>query len=148
MRSLTIVVVEDDQEFRRFVCSLLKSKAEFQVEVASDGLEAVQRAQELLPDLILLDIGLPKLNGIEVARLVRTLTPSTRILFVSALSDPDVVGEALNLGSGYVHKPSVQSDLLPAIEAVLQGKRFVSRDLGLGTKMDVPGAGDGSPKGG
>jgi CheY-like chemotaxis protein len=146
VRSLTILVVEDVDEFRRFVCSLLKSKAEFRIEVAADGLEAVQKAQELQPDLILLDIGLPKLHGLEVARRVRTLIPATRILFVSALSDPDVVGEALNLGSGYVHKPSVQSDLLPAIEAVLKGERFVSRDLGLGTKTDALGAGDGSPK--
>lgn len=146
VRFLTILVVEDADEFRRFVCFLLKSRAEFRVEVAADGLEAVQKAQELRPDLILLDIGLPKLNGIEVARRVRTLIPATRILFVSALSDPDVVGEALNLGLGYVHKPSVQSDLLPAIEAVLSGQRFVSRDLGLGTRMDAPCAGDGSPK--
>jgi DNA-binding response OmpR family regulator len=145
VRSLTILVVEDNQEFCRFVCSLLKSKAEFRVEVAADGLEAVQKAQELQPDLILLDIGLPKLQGIEVARRVRTLIPPTRILFVSALTDPDVVGEALILGSGYIHKPSVQNDLLPAVEAVLQGKRFVSRDLGLGTKTDAPDSVDGSP---
>lgn len=146
MRSLTILVVEDVEEFRRFVCSLLKSKAEFRVEEAADGLEAVQKAQELQPDLILLDIGLPKLHGIEVARRVRTLIPAARILFVSGLSDPHVVGEALNLGAAYIHKPSFQSDLGPAIEAVLKGERFVSRDLGLGTETDAPGGGHESPK--
>jgi DNA-binding response OmpR family regulator len=127
---LTILVVEDHEEFRRFICSLLRSKAESQVEVASDGLEAVTKAQELQPELILLDVGLTNLNGIEVARRVRKLTPSTRILFVSALSDPDVVSEALSLGAGYVHKPSVQSDLLPAIEATFRGEQFVSRSVG------------------
>jgi len=127
--TLKVLVVEDAQEFRRFVCSLLKSRPEFQVETAADGLEAVQKAQELRPDLILLDIGLPNLNGIEVARRVRTLTPATRILFVSALADPDIVREALRLGAGYVHKPSAQSDLPVAIEAVLRGERFISREL-------------------
>lgn len=126
---LTILVVEDHEEFRRFVCSLLSQKAEVQVEVASHGLEAVQKAQELRPELILLDVSLPNLNGIEVARRVRRLIPSTRVLFVSALSDPDVVSEALRLGAGYVHKASVQGDLLPAIEASLRGEQFVSRSV-------------------
>jgi len=138
LRSLTILVAEDAEEFRRFVCSLLRSTDEFQVDVASDGLEAVQKAQELQPDLILLDIGLPNLNGIEVARRVRRLAPSTRILFVSALSDPDVVSEALRLGAGYVHKLSVHGDLLPAIEATLRGEQFVSRDVALGGATEGP----------
>lgn len=137
-RSLTILVVEDAEEFRRFVCSLLRPRAEFVVEVASDGLEAVQKAQQLRPELILLDIGLPNLNGIEVAKRVRSLTPSTRILFVSALSDPDVISAALRLGAGYVHKPSVRVDLLPAIEATLRGEQFVSRDVALGGSTDAP----------
>ncbi|HEY2547791.1 MAG TPA: response regulator transcription factor [Candidatus Acidoferrum sp.] len=132
MPRITILVVEDHEEFRRFVCSLLRQKPEVQVEVAADGLEAVQKVQELQPELILLDVGLPNLNGMEVARRVRRLSPSIRILFVSALSDPDVVSEALRLGAGYVHKPSVQGDLLPAIEATLRGEQFVSRDVGFG----------------
>lgn len=121
LRPLTILLVDDGEEFRRFVHSLLETKSQFQVHMASDGLEAVQKAEELQPNLILLDIGLPTINGIEVARRVRSLAPSTRILFVSALSDPDVVSEALLLGAGYVHKLSAQRDLLPAIEAILLG---------------------------
>lgn len=129
MPPLTILVVEDHREFRRFVCLLLKQRAEVQIEVASDGLEAVEKARRLQPKVILLDIGLPNLDGMEVARRVRKSTPSTRILFVSGLADPDVVREALRLGSGYVHKPSVQEDLLPAIEATLRGEPFVSREV-------------------
>ena len=139
MRLLKILVVEDFEEFRRFLCSLLQSRAEYQVELALDGLEAVQKAEQLQPDLVLMDIGLPNLNGIEAARRIRTLAPSAKLLFVSAESDPDVVSETLSLGAGYIHKPRVQSDLLQAIEAVLKGEQFVSRDLGLNGRVNAPG---------
>ena len=130
MRSYKILVVDSFEPFRRFVRSLLQQRAEFQVEQAADGLQAVQRAEELQPDLILLDIGLPKLNGIEVARRVRRLAPSAKILFVSQEASYDFVREALNLGAlGYVHKVRAQSDLLSAIEAVLTGERFIGSGL-------------------
>jgi DNA-binding NarL/FixJ family response regulator len=97
---------------------------------ASDGLQAVQKAEELQPDLILLDIGLPTINGIEAARLISRLVPSARILFVSQNNDPDLVTAALSSGArGYVLKENAQTDLLPAIEAVLRGDRFVRRGL-------------------
>ena len=129
VESLRILLVEDFAEFRRFVCSLLKAKAEFQVKQASDGLEAVQKAEQIQPQLILLDISLPTLNGIEVARRVPKRAPSARILFLSVESDPDLVNEALSLGAGYIHKPRASRDLLPAIEAVLKGEQFVSDGL-------------------
>jgi DNA-binding NarL/FixJ family response regulator len=137
VRSFSILVVDDFEGFRLFVCSLLRGRAEAQVTEASNGLEAVQKAEELQPDLILLDIGLPDLNGLEVARRVRIVAPTARILFLSQESSPDVVREALSRGaSGYVHKPRCQTDLLPAIEAVLRGKQFVGSGLELGT--DAP----------
>jgi CheY-like chemotaxis protein len=98
MGSVKILVVDDFEEFRRLVCSALQQGPEFQVTLAPDGLEAVQKAKESQPDLILLDIGLPNLNGLEVARRVHALGP-VRILFVSGLSDPEVVREALGLGA-------------------------------------------------
>jgi len=128
VRSFKILVVDDYELFRRFVCSVLQRRDDFQVVQASDGAEAVQKAKELLPDLILLDIGLPSLNGIEVAR---RLDHGSRILFLSQESSPDVVREALSLAAGYVHKPRAQSDLMPAIEAVLAGRRFTSSSLGV-----------------
>jgi len=81
---IRVLVVEDSEEFRNFVCSTLWERPELQiVGVVTDGLQAVQRADELQPDLILLDIGLPLLNGIEVARQIRKLSPKSKILFVS-----------------------------------------------------------------
>ena len=134
-----ILVVDDFEGFRRFVNSALRRRTGFQVVEASDGLAAVQKAEELKPDLILLDIGLPSLNGLEVARRIREFDPSARILFLSQESSADVIQEALGLGTtGYVHKPSAQRDLLPAIEAVLKGKQFVSNGLEFRERRNPP----------
>jgi DNA-binding NarL/FixJ family response regulator len=125
---IRVLVVEDFEPFRRFICSTLKTKRELQVicEV-SDGLEAVQKAEELQPDLILLDIGLPTLNGIEAARQIRKLAPEAKIIFVSQESSADVMQEALSSGGrGYVVKARAGSELLAAVEAVLLEKQFVS----------------------
>jgi CheY-like chemotaxis protein len=104
----------------------------------SDGLAAVQKAEELSPDLILLDIGLPTLNGIEAARQIRKLVPSAKIIFLSLESSGDVVQEAVGLGAkGYVVKALAGSELLPAVEAVLQGKLFVSAGV-IGRDPGVP----------
>jgi len=122
-------VVDDYEPFRRFVRSTLGKRPELQiVGEASDGFEAVEKAEELQPDLILLDVGLPTLNGIEAARQIHTLAPESKMIFLSQESSADMVQEALSLGAwGYVAKVKAGSDLLPAVEAVLQGKRFVSR---------------------
>jgi DNA-binding NarL/FixJ family response regulator len=123
--------VDDYDPFRRFICSTLRKRPELQiVGEVSDGLEAVQKAEELQPDLIVLDIGLPSLNGIEAARRIRKLSPKSKILFVSQESAADVVQEALALGVlGYVVKAHAGSELLAAVEAVLEGRQFVSRGL-------------------
>jgi DNA-binding response OmpR family regulator len=130
MPPFNILVVDDFEPFRRVVRSILDARAEFQIiGHASDGLEAVEKAKQLRPHLILLDIGLPKLNGIETARRVRRLVPESKILFLSQQSDADVVQEALGLGSGYVVKLRAIRELLPAVDSVLQGKSFVSGSL-------------------
>jgi DNA-binding NarL/FixJ family response regulator len=131
-----ILVVEDFERFRRFVVSTLQQRTK-QIAEASDGMEALQEAEEQHPDLVLLDIGLPSLNGIEVARRLRKLAVPPKIVFISQESSPEVVAEALNLGAlGYVHKTRAGSDLQPAIEAALEGRRFVSSGLQIGGGMD------------
>src|ERR1700746_3586287 len=129
--SVRVLVVEDHEPFRRFLCSSLEKRPELQIVCeVSDGQDAVRKAGELHPDLILLDVGLPTLNGIEAARQIRKLSHKSKILFVSQESDADVVQEALRIGAlGYVVKVNAASDLLPAVEAVCQGKRFVSAGL-------------------
>jgi CheY-like chemotaxis protein len=99
--SVRVLAVEDHEPFRRFLCSMLGKRTELRVICeASDGLEAVQKAEELQPDLILFDVGLPTLNGIEAARRIRKLSPESKILFVSQESSADVVQEAFLLGAG------------------------------------------------
>jgi DNA-binding NarL/FixJ family response regulator len=131
-QALRLLVVDDYEPFRQFLYSKLQSRPEFQiVGEASDGLEAVQKAEELQPDLILLDIGLPKLNGIEAAHRISRLVPSASILFISQENDPDLVAAALSNGAkGYVRKENAETDLLAAMEAVVRGDRFVSKELG------------------
>jgi DNA-binding NarL/FixJ family response regulator len=128
--SVRVLVVEDFAPFRQFIHKTLQEPQWQVVGEASDGLEAVHKAEALQPDLILLDIGLPSLNGIEAARRVRTLSPKSKIIFVSQESSADVIEEALSIGAmGYVIKAHAASDLLAAVEAVCQGRWFVSNAL-------------------
>jgi CheY-like chemotaxis protein len=124
--------VDDFEPWRRFISSGLAKQSKLQIVAeASDGIDGVQKAEQLQPDLILLDIGLPALNGIEVARRIRRLSPSSKILFVSEHRSIDIAREAIRAGgSGYVVKSDAGNDLLPGVAAVLQGKHFASASLG------------------
>ena len=126
-----ILVVDDFEGWRRSVASALQKRPELEiVGETADGLEAVQQAQELKPDLILLDIGLPRLNGIEAARRIREISPSSKILFMTENRSRDIAEEALSTGAGgYFVKSDGNGELLAAIKAVLDGKRFISASL-------------------
>jgi len=123
-----VLVVDDFEPWRQQVRnSTLRWMPHALVVEASDGLEAVRVAPELHPDLVLLDIGLPSLNGIEVAHRVCKTVPDAKVLFLSQEKDADVVRAALNNGAkGFVLKLDAGSELLPAIEAVLRDEVFVS----------------------
>jgi DNA-binding NarL/FixJ family response regulator len=127
--SSRVLVVEDSEPFRRFFCSTLRERPELQlVGEVIDGIEAVERAEQVRPDLIVLDIGLPSLNGIEAARQIRKVSPNSKILFVSQESSTDVIEEALGTGArGYVVKTDAGSELLEAVDTVLRGGQFVGK---------------------
>jgi DNA-binding NarL/FixJ family response regulator len=128
---IRILIADDFKDWRRQVLLLFQERPEWQVIAeAADGTEAIQRAEELQPDLILLDIGLPKQDGIEAARQIRRLSPSCKIVFLSQHNDLDIVRAALDTGAqGYVRKTDAKSELVPAVDAVLRGKQFVSSSL-------------------
>jgi DNA-binding NarL/FixJ family response regulator len=123
-----ILIVEDFPQFRQFICSTLGQRNDLQIiGEAADGLEAVQKAIEMKPDLILMDIGLPSLNGLEAARRILEFVPESKIIFLSQESSTDVIKEALSLGAwGYVVKARAGGELLAAVDAVVLGKRFLS----------------------
>jgi len=125
--SVRILAVEDFEPWRRFISSMVEQQPQFRIicEV-SDGLEAVQKAKELKPDLILLDIGLPKLNGIAAARQIRRFTPNSKILFLTQESSIAVMREALGIGAGFVVKTDAGRELLSAMKAVMLGEQFLS----------------------
>ena len=126
-----VLIAEDFPPFREYLVATLAKFENLQLicEV-SDGLEAVQKAKELQPDLITLDVGLPSLNGIEAARQITKLLAHTKIIFVTQESSPDVVQDALRLGAqGYVLKGRAATDLVAAVDAVRKGGHFVSDGL-------------------
>ena len=131
MSSIRILIADDYEGWRRQLRTLFQAQLQWQVIAeAVDGSEAVQKAEELKPDVILLDIGLPKLNGIEAARRIRQLSPRSKIVFLSQNNDLDVVQAALSTGAlGYVCKTDARRELLSAVDAVLRGKKFVSSSL-------------------
>ena len=128
--AIRVLVVDDFEAWRHLVISTLRRRPWQIIGEAADGAEALQKAEELHPDVILMDIGLPALNGIEVARRIHKSAPRSRIVFLTENQSAEIVEEALCSGAlGYVVKCDAASDLLPAVEAVLQGKLFVSTSV-------------------
>jgi DNA-binding NarL/FixJ family response regulator len=126
-----VLIVEDYEPMRQQIVSMLTGVPELRVVAeVGNGIDAVQVAGELQPDLPLMDIGLPMLDGIQATRRIRKASPGSRILFVTENRSLDIVEEALRSGgSGYVLKSHSGKELLPAIDAVLGGERFISVGL-------------------
>ena len=121
------MIVDDSRSWRRAVRSLLQKHLDLVIiGECSDGLDAVQKSEELQPDLVLLDIGLPNLNGVEAARQIRKVAPVSRILFLTSHHGPEILREAMSVGAlGLVVKLKASRELLPAIRTVLSDQQFV-----------------------
>jgi DNA-binding NarL/FixJ family response regulator len=121
-----ILIVDDYEPWRAYVRSILADDADLEIlGECVDGLEAVKRSDELRPELVLLDINLPDINGLEVARQVGTVSPESKVLFLSSCQSIDVMREALKLGAGFVLKSDAQHDLLPIVQAICRNEPFI-----------------------
>jgi len=130
-RAIRVLVVEDYEPFRRVICTMLDRMPGLQiVGDVSDEIEAVRKAEELQPELVLMDVGWPPLNGLMSVRRIRTLSPASKIIVATIESSSEVVEAALSLGAaGYVVKTRIARDLPAAVDAVLKGRRFISGGL-------------------
>lgn len=131
LSSIRVLVVEDHGDWRRQVRLLLEARPDLHIvcEVA-DGRDAIAKAEELNPELILLDIGLPTLSGLEAAPEIRRVSPNSKILFLTQNNSPELVQAALGAGAlGCVHKLYAVRELLHAVDAVLRNEQFFSSSL-------------------
>lgn len=122
-----VLIVDDFEPWRRVVRWMLQHFPEWEiVGEAADAREGVQKSEELQPDVVLLDIGLPRINGIDAASSILSIAPHSKIVFVSVELCPELVQGALRTGAhGYVVKSDAASDLLPALRTVMNGQRFL-----------------------
>lgn len=126
---IRVLVVEDSCSFRQLIFSSIQNVLpRCAIFEACDGVEAIKLAEQLRPELITLDIGLPKLSGLEAAKRIKVISPQSNILFITQESLADVIREAFAIGGiGYVVKSDAGKELVAAILAVLSGRRYVSR---------------------
>jgi DNA-binding NarL/FixJ family response regulator len=129
MAKTRVLIADDNRPMRERIVSMLESEFDV-VKAVSDGQAVVAGVKELHPDVVVLDIAMPVLNGIEAARQLAELNGTARIVFVTVSTDAVIVQAALATGAlGYVLKPRIGLDLIPAIQSALAGQRFISPGL-------------------
>jgi two-component system response regulator NreC len=127
----TIILADDHQVVRQGVRALLENQPDIRVIAeAGDGLEAVRLVEELKPNVLILDLMMPGISGMEVTRNVRKASPNTRIIIFTMYSDLAYVAESLKYGANaYILKGSPGNDLLQAVKEVVAGRRYLSGQL-------------------
>lgn len=127
MSKIRVLLADDNVQVLEYVRSFVSANCCEVVGVATDGQAAVEAAAQLQPEVVVLDLSMPVLNGIEAARRMLEAKPSPRVVFLTVEKDPDACRAALEAGAcGYVLKPRLATDLIPAIELAKEGRRFVS----------------------
>jgi DNA-binding NarL/FixJ family response regulator len=123
-----ILLVDDHPVVRQGLRTLLEARSELEiVGEASDGVEAVEKVGSLLPDVVVLDVTMPRMNGIEACRLIHQKTPGREVLFVTQHDSPQMMREALAAGArGYVVKSNLARDLVEAVETVSKHREFIA----------------------
>jgi DNA-binding NarL/FixJ family response regulator len=131
LRRARVLLADDHEEFLAVEVQLLELEPEFEVvRTARDGREALEQAARLSPDVVILDITMSKMDGIETARRLRAAGSGSKIVFLSVHGDPDYVRAGLAAGAtGYVVKSRLASDLVPALREALAGRSFVSPSI-------------------
>jgi DNA-binding NarL/FixJ family response regulator len=135
-----ILVVDDFAAWRRTIVSIIAEDPGLEVIAeASDGLEAVEKCKQLQPDLVVLDVGLPEICGLEVARRIREVSPGTKILFLTATPGRDVMRAALEIGAvGYIAKANALRDLMPAVRAAVVDEEYLHFTILPEPETDLP----------
>jgi len=128
MKKLRILLVEDHHIVRQGIKQLLKLYDNYDVASdVSDGISALEATKKLLPDIVILDLALPKINGIEVAKQIRKISPETRIIVLTVYENKEFITRMLDIGvSAYLNKESTDTDLVAAIESTVKGQVFLS----------------------
>lgn len=131
MSPTRVLIADDHPLIRSGLRSLLARESEFEVVgEAADGYQALELVAQLKPDIVMLDVSMPRLNGIDVARKISETTPSTRVIIVSIHSDESYVLRALRAGAkGYLLKASPEGDILNAVRTVAAGHAYLSPEM-------------------
>jgi DNA-binding NarL/FixJ family response regulator len=128
---IRVLLADDGKDMLEYVRGVLSAGGYEVVGTANDGQAAVEAAAQLLPDVVVLDVSMPILNGIEAAKRLRKTHPTIKIVFLTVDRDPDICQAALDAGGlGYVFKPRLGRDLFTAIDSANEGRQFVSDGYG------------------